>query len=803
MWNDVKCAWRSLRTRAVLTVTALVVLAAALGFNIAAFSIVNTLLFSPYPYPQLSRLTLIRDQRLVDGAHQGNPIASGDFVDLRRESAALDDVTGWRAQALVLSGNGEPERIEGTATTANFFDVLGVRAEIGRTFAADEDQSGRDDRVVLSHRYWKNRFAADRGLVGRTIMLNGRPTQVIGVISDDACYPPGVDAWVPLTLTPADQTERTSQRIMAIGRLKAGASIARGRQDVERVAETLARRYPTTNEHRSFALLELRKEQYEFTEPLFAFVQIAALFVMLLGAANVINLLVARTEDRRREFGVRFALGATRRRVFALMLAEAITLTITAGVSGVLIAKWSIPLIHAALPEGIARWIAGWQTIDVDRRVVAASAELTLLTGVGLGCVTGWHAVHSAATTTLREGRSGAARLTLLRRGVIVTEVVFALVLLLGAGVTLQGFQRLGAAFQGLGPETVLRFRLALPASRYPDAVRIVEFQDRLLQRIGELPGVAAAGLIRNEPASNVSNPQTPFAIDGRTAVAPSDAPRTDLQTISAGGFHALRLRVGRGRAFTAADGPSTTPVAVISEEMARRFWPDADPLGARIRVGAQAAAWTTVVGVVSDLKLNWYDPVPRPTLYLPHTQSPSPQMYVVVRSTVAPEPLAAPIRAIGARLDPMQPFGQMQRMDEVVRESISPIRVLGLLLLIGGGLAVQFAATGIYSVLAHWVTTRWREFGIRIALGATAADVARVVVRQAIGLAVVGLLIGIPCGLAGLSWLQSRLFGVTTADVPTTVAVSVFVLAIVTAAALAPARRALRADPAILLQSE
>jgi putative ABC transport system permease protein len=344
---------------------------------------------------------------------------------------------------------------------------------------------------------------------------------------------------------------------------------------------------------------------------------------------------------------------------------------------------------------------------------------------------------------------------------------------------------------------------VSLPASRYPDDQHVVEFQDRLVERIGAVAGVSAVGLIRNEPASNVSNPLTTFTIEGRAPLALSDTPRADLQTMSWGGFDALRVRVLRGRAIERSDTAASPRIAVISEAMARRFWPTADPVGSRLRLGDSSAQWITVIGVVTDLKLNWYDPEPRPTIVVPHAQVPSRQMHVMVRASVDPVMLARPIRAVMSQLDPLQPVNGMQRVDDVVSESISPVRVLGLLLLIGGALAVAFAAMGIYGALAHWVGVRQREFGIRIALGASGTAVSQLILTQVLTLAGVGLGVGLPLGLAGLALLRSRLFGLGSVDLATVGEVAVFVLAVATFAALGPARRARRIDPLALLQSD
>jgi putative ABC transport system permease protein len=804
MWRDLRFVGRRLRKRPAATAAAFIVLATGLGFNTAAFSILNTLLFRPYPFPQLADLVLVRDHRQADGAHQGKPIASGDFVELRRENRAFSAIAAFRAQPLLLTGTGEPERIEGAAASASFFELLGARTVAGRVFAAGEDDAGRSDVAVLSHRYWKARFGTDRGLIGRPITLNGRATTVVGVIPDDNCYPPGVDVWVPLVLTPAEQEDHASQPLLAVARLRSGVSAAAGREELGRVAAALAARFPATNRGRGFDLLELRKEQYEFTAVLFSIVQIAALLVLALAAANVINLVLADVVDRQREFTIRGALGASRATLFGQLFAEALIVTVASGGAGLIAASWTLPLIHAALPEGIGRWIAGWHSIQIDGTVAIVTTTGSVATGAVLGAVTGWHAMHAASAGSVRDVRpSGTPRLTRARRMLLVSEMVSAVVLLLCAAVTLKGFGRVSAAFETLSPPELLHFRLTLPGSRYPDDRHVVEFQDRLVDRIAGLPGVSAVGLIRNEPASNVSNPVVSFAIEGRAPLAISDMPRADVQTMSWSGLDTLRLRVISGRPLAAADTAFSPRVAIISDAMAQRLWPGRDPLGTRVRLGDSTAPWITIVGVVTDLKLNWYDPQPRPTIILPHTQQPSRQMRVMIRASADPAALAVPVRAIVSGIDPLQPLDEMQRFDDTVSESISPVRLLGLLLTIGSALTLMFSATGIYGSLAHWVSVRRREFGVRIALGASTVAMYRLILEEVLRLSAMGVGIGSSVGVVALAVARSSVFGLTSVDPVTVVEVTVFVVGVSLLSALVPARRAGASDPAVLLQGD
>ncbi len=804
MWTDIRVALRGHLERPALGIVAVAILAVGLGLSISALSVVNALLLRPYPYPRLEQLVLVRDSRPQEGAHQRNPIASGDYTDIRRESRAFDAVAGWRPQALVVTGSGDPETIQGLAVSASFFDVLGAGAIRGRTFVRDEDQPGRDRVVVFSRRFWASRFGADPSAIGGTVTLNGRAATVVGIVADDTCYPPGVDAWIPLVATAADERERTAQRWSAIGRVKAGLSIDDARHDLDTIAVRLADRYPETNRGRRFALLPLREEQYEFTAALFLLVQASALFVLALGAANVVHLLFARLIDHQREFTIRRALGAPAARLFSLVLAEAIVLAAVGGLLGVLIAYWSLPVLRAGLPEGIARWIAGWYAIRIDRRVAAAAAVLAVATGVVLGTVSGLRLMRTIAAVPLADiGRAATVRTRGWRRTFIAAEVCLAVVLLIAAAVILRGFRQLGSAFETLRPGTLLVFSLNLPDWWYPDDGRIVDLHDRLLASIGALPGVERAALIRIPPAANVSLPPVPFTIDGRAPLSASETPRADQQVISPAAFETLVLPLVAGRVFRDGDRGAAPRVAIISQAMARRFWPNADPVGQVIHLGHMATPPVTIVGVASDLKLNWYDPEPHSVIYLPASQAPNRQMDVIVRTRVDPVRLAKAIAHAVHEVDPRQPVSGLQPFQSAVDESLAPVRVIGLLLLICGAVATLFAAIGIYGVLAHWVTSRARELGVRLALGAGAGDLTRLVLREAMQMTGLGIAVGAPLAIALARAGRSVLFGLSSPSVGIAVLVSGLTILIVAGAAVGPAWRASRTDPRVLLQSE
>ena len=568
-------AVRTLIKRPALTLLAVAMLAVGLAFNVASASLLSALLGRPYPFPAIDELVLIRDRRPLEGVHQRRPIASGDYLDLRREAQSFSGMTGYRPVAIVVGGPGEPEAVQGAAVAANFFDLLGVRTLLGRGFAAHEDGPGTDAVVLFSRRFWQAHFGADPNIIGRELSVNGRTTTVVGIVPDEQAYPAGINAWVPLVLSAEEREERTIQRLTGIGRIKAGASVTVAAADVARVAGDLALRHPETNRGRGFDLQLLRREQYEFTAPLFLLLQAAAALVLFLGIANVANLFVARTIERRHELAIRAALGGSRRHVFALVLAEAVVAAALAGALAAPVAFWLIGLIRAALPAEIAKWIAGWNTIAVDGPTMIAAVLITAATGAALGVTTGLRATAVAAASAPHGAGRAIVRSTgWLRRLLVAGQVAIAVLLLVTAAVTLQGFRRLAAAFEELRPASLAIFTVALPAWRYPDNARIVEFHDRLLAGLRESTEVESAGLIRNAPASNVPSPATLFTVVGRAVPSPSDAPSADLQTVTGDTLRTLAVDMVAGRPLSSRDGPEAPRAAVISRAMARRVWP-------------------------------------------------------------------------------------------------------------------------------------------------------------------------------------------------------------------------------------
>lgn len=801
---NVRHAWKSVRRRPWVSLSAVGILGAGLAFTVAALSIVRALLLAPYPYPALDRLALIRDGRLADGAHQGRSLPAGDLVSLERDARAFADVAIWRVQSVVLGDtHGDtPEAFEGLAVAPNFFRVLGVTARLGRTFSPGGIGPASTDEVVVSDRLWRARFASNPDVVGSTVLVNSRPAVLIGVIPDAAGYPAGVDVWTPLALSPADAADHAAPRFRAVARLADKWTLHAAQVDAARVAAGLAASFPATNRGRGFDVSELRAEQYEFTAAPFLLVQVSALLVLGLAIVNVAGVLTASAGERVREFAVRRALGASRASLFAGMLLEAACVTFAAGAFGLGLAAVMTTGIRQLLPDGISRWFAGWSAIALDGSVVTAGVSLTVVTAVLIGATTGVRAVRLSAAAGLRaSGRSSVGHVSLTTRAIVVAQIALAMALVVCGGLVVGGFQRIARDFDGSDPSHDIIVRVTRPAAASPDA--LIDFHQRLETGLRALPGVVAVGVIQNHPASNVPCPTVTIAVDGRPAPPPNDRFHADLQTVSPGALQALGVSLRRGRLLRPADRPGSERVAVISESMADALWPGRDAVGARMQIGSDTEPWTSVVGIVSDLKVNWYDADRRPTVYVPFAQSPINDVYVVVRAAGDTAPVAAAARLVIHDVDPMQPMALPRALVDEVRDSITPIRALSLLLSIAGVVAVVLAAAGIYAAIASAVVARRREFGLRLALGATRSAVGWLMLGRALRFAIVGVALGAPCAIVAAAALRQSLFGVAALSPLVVILSGLGLMLVAAAAALRPSLSATRTDPAVLLQSD
>ncbi len=805
--QDIRYSFRMLRKSPGFTAIAVLTLAFGIGTNTAIFSMVNALLLHPYRFHNLDSLVLLWENRGMDEGFDARWISPGDAADLRANSQLFEDVATYQCGDYNLSSEGRVDVARGCRVSANFFALLGISPAQGRLFSEGEERPGSDQAVIVSHAFWQSRFAGDPQLPGKTIRLNGRNYTIAGIMPPDFDYPVPMEMWVPLALTPAEKSDRAQLSLAALGRLKTGVTVTQASVALNNFSRRLSELYPKTNAGRVLTVLQLRKELYLVSLPLFLLLQAAAAFVLLLACANLANLLFARMIARQRELAVRSALGANRTRLARLLVSEMSLLALLGGVVAIAASFSSVRILRNSISPDWTKWVPGWDGIQVDSTVLLFTILLSLLLGLVFGLSTALHLRHINLNTVLKEtGRSSAGHARgRLRNGLVSAQVAFALVLLVCAGLTMQGFNRLAHVYQGFQPDQVLKFEVALPENAYPDGAKRGNFFQTALLSISSLPGVSGAALTSNLPASNVDNQKTLFTIQGRPALQASEAPAADLQTISGDYFPVLKIPLIAGRFFTEADTASAARVAIISRTMASRFWPASDPLGQRFKLGAADSAepWMTVVGIVGDARQNWWNPATFPVIYQPYLQSSRRAFRVVLRVASNPTGYAAAARATIARIDPEIPITDLKTLQSEVQDSIAIVHIMGILMAIFGTVALLLSSIGVYGILSENVAQRTHEFGIRFALGANPRDVLHLVLRHALTVSGIGLAIGLPISFAVSHAMSAFVFGIVSVSLPVLALLAGLLVMVALIAAYFPARRALRVDPMVALRYE
>jgi predicted permease len=804
---DLRYGFRSLRKSPGFAVVSVLTLALGIGANTAIFSMVNALLLHPYNFRNLDSLVRVWEDRGIDEGYDARYIAPADADDLRSSNGIFEALTTYSFQSFGLGTEGDVQPILGCRVSANFFDVLAVVPAAGRLFSAAEERPGADQVAILSYGSWQRRFGGDPRLLGKAISLNGRAYNIVGIMPKDFDYPVPVELWVPLALTPAEKADRTQLSLNALARLKSGVSVSQAGAVLANFSRRLQQEYPKTNAARATTLLQLRKELYMFTLPLFLLLQAAAGFVLLLACANLANLVFARMIGRQREIALRAALGASRGRLGQLFLSEALLYSTTAGVVAIAASFASVRALRASIPVDWTKWVPGWDGIRLDGSVLAFTILAALAVGIFLGLATMLHTSRVEPNKTLKETGTGTVTRTKrrVRGALVVAQVMIALILLVCAGQTIQGFVRLANVYQGFQPASVLRIEISLPEKLYADSLKITNFYQQVLRETASLPGVQHASLVTNPPASNVDNETTFFSVEGRPALKASEAPSADLQIASPDFFDTLKIASVAGRTFSDADNADAPRVAVISRGMASRFWPQGDALGHRIKLGAadSAGLWLTIVGVVGDVRQNWWNPITRPVIYKPFAQSPQRSMTLLLRTASNPSSYSPGVRDVVRQMDSGIALESVNTLEDEIADSIAIVRIMGILMGIFGLVALVLSSIGVYGVLSESVAQRTHEIGIRLALGANPRDLMRLILGQALKLTAVGLAIAVPCAVAISRAMASLIFGVVSVDYTILAGFTALLLLVALGAGYLPARRAIGVDPVVSLRYE
>jgi putative ABC transport system permease protein len=803
--QDVRFALRALAQRPGFTAVAVITVALGVGANTAIFSVVNGVLLRPLPYPEADRLVLV----WTTTGEGINAAAWPEYEDWRAQSRSFEAMAVARSQSVTLVGSAEPERVTGAFVTASVFDLLGARAALGRTLRPEETEPATTQPVaVISHGLWTRRFGADPAVLGRTLVLNGHPRTVVGVTGPEfeAGRAPfngwfmGTEVWLPVADFPnANGLARGQTELLVLGRLRRGITLEAAQSEMAVVAARLEKAYPDTHARRTVRLASMHEQLVSDVRPALLVLLGAVGFVLLIACANVANLLLARAAHRQRELALRSALGAERRRLVSQLLTESLVLATAAGALGALLGALFLSGLVALVPAN-----AGLpENLAIDRTVLAFTAVLSLLTGVVFGLAPALQSSRPDLVAVLREGgRSvgGAARRR-FRDSLVVAEVAVSLVLLVGAGLLLRSVVALHGADPGFRSERLLTMEFRLPTARYAEPRQIAAFFREILGRMGALPGVESVALVRAVPLSQ-NGASSAYEADGLAPAAPGREPRTQTNIVSTGYFRTMAVPVLRGRDFDERDTAETTPVAVVSATFARTVWPEQEALGRRLRLKG-AEHWLTVVGVVGDVKHGSLTDPPAAQVYTPHEQDPRIFACVVARTKGDPLAMAGPIRQAIWSVDPQQPVWRVRSMDDLLASVRGPARAITILIAAFAAVALLLAAVGIYGVMAYLVAQRTREIGIRMALGASARSVVRMVVVRGMRLTLVATLVGIVGAVALTRTLSTLLFGVGPLD-PLTFAGAAAVLG--GAALLAswlPARRAARVDPVVALAEE
>jgi putative ABC transport system permease protein len=819
MFQDLRFGVRMLLKAPVFSLIAVLTLALGIGANTAIFSVVNAVLLRPLPYAQPEQLIFIHNFAPGFGVQKVG-LMGAEFLRLRDQARSMERVALYTSTTLTLTGAAEPERIASGTASGNFFATLGVSLPLGRSFRLEEEPRGQNYVVILSHSFWQRKFAADPGVLGQTLTLDGRQHTIVGVL------PPGfrsplelkseqsVELWVPPGYNPGSPC--CSHDLSVVARLRGGQRLEQAKTDTDTIMAGVKKDYPDGFPKDGKKQIVLRPLQHEIAGDLRLALWVllaAVLFVLLIACANVANLLLARSEARRKEIGIRTALGAGRARLIRQLLAESSLLAVIGGGVGLALAWWGLKLLPALGTEKLPRL----HEISLDGRVFGFTLLVSLLTGIVFGLAPALQAVKLDLNTALKEGGRGSASAkghSRLRAALVVTEVALSIVLLTGAGLLIRSFWKLQQVDAGFRTEHLLTMRLFPPASTYPNDQQVAAFYETLLERVRSLPGVKDASVADGIPIGDrgggtvMETEGQPFEANARNSAG--------WRVVSPDYFRTMGVRLLQGRFLEEADRDPARPVAVINETLAQVHWPNENPVGRRFRLlnrppKQATTAFLTIVGVAADVKTDGLTDATRQEVYVPMRlrttaidgMGQERQMSLAVRTSIEPLNLVNAIRQEVVAIDPNVPILNARTMDQILSNVRAEPRFNTILLGIFAAVALVLAGVGIYGVLSYSVTQRTHEIGIRMALGAHARDVLRLVVRQGMSLALLGVAVGLVASFGLTRLMSNLLFGVGATDPLTFAGIALLLMSVALLACYLPARRATKVDPLTALRHE
>ncbi|MCI0489560.1 MAG: ABC transporter permease [Blastocatellia bacterium] len=800
--KDARYAVRAMIRQPGFTALSVLALALGIGANTAIFSVVNALLLRSLPYNDPDRIVSV-NKVASEGGLPG--LAANEYLDWQQQNQVFEHVAAYTNDNFNLTGEGDPERLSIAQVTANIFPLLGVQPLKGRVFLPEEDRPGHDQVVVVSEGFWQRRYGGSPDLIGKALTLNDKVYTVVGIMPESFRFPGAYEIWMPLALD--EEAERHGEfwsLIEVIGRLRPGISMARAQSDLEIISARLAENNPDPRTAR-LDIVPLHNQivgDIRFT----VLIMFGAVgLVLLVACSNVANLMLARATSRQKEMAIRAAVGASRWRLMRQLLTESVLLGLAGGVLGVLLAMWGIGPVVSLVPENVANSLQSINEIGIDSRILGFTFAIAIITGVIFGLAPALAVSKPDLNSALKEGSRSLAMSSgwrNLREVLVISELALAFVLLVAAGLMVRSFARLSHIDPGFKSEGVLTMRVNLPSSRYAENEQVAGFIREALERIEALPEVQSAGTTNHSILLGHSL-IAHFQFEGLPPPDRKKDPPIGVGAVSRDYFRAMAIPLIGGRYFTDSDSADAQQVAIINQALARRFYPNEDPLGKRISFGCKEGFCRTIVGVVGDIRQESLTADITPEIYLPALQNPIRGMTLVVRTASDPLSLAGAVRSQILAVDPGQPVSEIKTLDQHMADSVSQSRSMMFMFGAFAALALILAVLGIYGVMSYTVTQRTHEIGIRMALGARSGDVMRLIVGRGMAMALIGVGIGLAAAYFLTRLMESLLYGVTATDLVTFAVIPALLAGVAFVACYIPARRATRVDPMVALRYE
>lgn len=804
--RDARFALRTMVKRPGFTAVAVVIMALGIGANTAIFSLVRAVLLRPLPFANPDRLVMVWEDAAFIGFPKNTP-APANYADWKARNEVFEDMAAIDSRSYNLVGDGEPVKVYALGVTEGFFPLLGVEPLIGRVLTPDDDRPEANKAVVISYALWQSRYGGLAGILGREILLNDEKHTVVGVMPRGfELFDQDVHIWMPAAFTPRQLADRGDHYLQVIARMKPGVTLEQADTNIKTIMAQIVHDDPDNAERLGANVISLREELTGETRRPLIVLLVAVAFVLLIASANLANLLLSRAMGRTKEVAVRTALGASRGRLVRQLLTESVLLTLAGGVAGVIVAIWSFEFLSHLIPPGLSLFV----NLRIDWTVMIFTLALSVMTGVVFGLAPALQASRVDLNEALKQGggRTGlSAGHRRLQGAMIVAEVALAMVLLVGAGLLIKTFAHLRDQYAGLRAESVLALRTQLPENRYKDQQHRFSFYEQVLERVTTLPGVIAAAYTTSVPL-DWKGGTNGVTIEGRP-VEQGIIYDANHRQISPDYFKVMGIALKQGRFFDEGDNQQAMPVVIINETMAREFWPDENALGKRFRqgMGNTRAPWATIVGIVADVRQMGVDVPVKAEMYLPYPQAGLQPWYaprdLVIRTSIEPTSLVPAITARVHEIDADQPLSNIRTMKKLLGKEFGQRETGTTLLGVFAALAMVLAAIGLYGVLSYFVSQRTPEFGVRMALGAKSRDILWLVLKRGMGLAMLGLAIGVAASFALTRLMQSLLFEVSTSDPIVYLLIAPLLLLVAFAACVIPARRAMKIDPMVALRYE